>query len=116
MKRTSLWVVGVLLACALVAPGCKKTAAQSDNPTLDVNGVKVELPRLQKTLASSTSQDVQNNVSQVVFGLRYGDYTKALMALDKLSSDPSLNEQQKKVVADVIEEMKQVINKTPAKP
>jgi hypothetical protein len=59
---------------------------------------------------------VQSDVTQVGFGLRYGQYMNSLAALDKLVNNPSTTEEQKKVVNELIEEVKQVISKAPAQP
>lgn len=104
-----------MLALALVAfAGCSKSGGQGASGTaMDINGVKVDIPKLQSTLATVNNPDVQNNLQQVTFGIRYADYMKAMMSLDKLAADPNLNDAQKKVVTQVLEQMKQVVNKPP---
>jgi hypothetical protein len=49
-------------------------------------------------------------------GVRYGTYPDALAALDKLASDPSLTEPQKKAVSDLIEGVKQTLAKAATAP
>jgi hypothetical protein len=53
---------------------------------------------------------------QVSFGMRYGDYMKSLAALDTLAHNPASTEQQKQVVNQVIEQVKQVLNAQQNKP
>lgn len=68
------------------------------------------MPKLQAAFATNTAPDVQQQLMQVSFGIRYGDYMKSLMALDKLANSPSSTEQQKQVANQVIEQVKQVLN------
>src|SRR5260370_37738102 len=92
-----LWIMKSLLAVfavgMLVLAGCKKEPP----PTATVNGVTVDLPKLQQTFATAP-QDVIVKVNQVGFGIRYNDFVKALSALDELANDPKVTEPQKKVV------------------
>ena len=79
-------------------------------PAYEINGVKVDVPQLQQAFAGA-SAEIQADVNQTTVNLRYGMYEKSLMALDRLSSNPALNDTQKKVVNDLIEQMKQLIAK-----
>ena len=99
----------VLSGLLLVVAGCgKKQPAAS--PAYEINGVKVDVPKLQEAFAGA-SPEIQADVNQTTLNLRYGMYEKSLMALDRLSSNPALNDTQKKVVNDLIEQMKQLIAK-----
>jgi len=75
----------------------------------DISGVKVDIPKLQATFVNSP--DLQPALNQAVSQLRYGQYLQTMQALDQLASNPALNEAQKKALAEVIEQMKQVVNK-----
>ena len=89
--------------------GCGKKAPAVPQG-LDIQGVKVDLPKLQMEF-SSAAPELQTDVNQAASGLRYGQYEKALMSLDHLINNPALSEPQKKVVNEVIEQMKQLIAK-----
>jgi hypothetical protein len=53
------------------------------------------------------SPDVQRGFyNGVDYSIRYGNYMDALMALDRITSDPGLNDQQKKLLAHVAELLK----------
>jgi hypothetical protein len=109
MKNTSGLVLRLALGltiCVLTVAGCSKAPKLPDSQ--QVNGVSVDLPKLQQAFMGAP-QDVASDVSQVAFGIRYGDYMKALAALDKLSNNTSITEAQKKVVNDVIEQVKKVM-------
>ena len=111
MMKTLKWMALVLAASMLAFAGCSK--AQKLPQTQDVNGVSVDLPKLQNAFVGSPP-DVLNDVTQVAFGIRYGDYMKSLAALDKLANNTTITEAQKKVVNDVIEQVKKVMSQAPA--
>ena len=110
MKKASLAAFGCLILGTLLVglAGCGKK--QQVQTSYEINGVKDDVPRLQDAFAGSPPE-LQADVNQTTLGLRYGMYEKSLMALDKLSNNPNLNDTQKKVVSDLIEQMKQLIAK-----
>ena len=107
MNTTKLFLA-LLAAGLMVSVGCNRTPKQP--PPSQIQGVTVDLPKLQAAYATNTAQDVQAQLMQVSFGMRYGDYMKSLAALDKLLNNPASTEQQKQVVNQVIEQVKQVLN------
>jgi len=103
--------LGAVLALGLLAfAGCSKSAPAPTVP--EINGVKCDFPKLQRTF-DGASGEVQQHVSDAVQGVRYGMYDRSLEALDALSNDASVTADQKKVVTELIESMKQVIAKSP---
>jgi hypothetical protein len=104
--KTTNWIVAGLGAALLVFGGCKKADKIPDSQ--EVNGVTIDMPKLQQTFADTTNDEVRRLVTEAAFGLRYGDYMKSMMALDKLSSQPGLTDAQKKVISDVIEQEKKL--------
>jgi len=105
MKMTKWLAVG-LASVALGFAGCKKEDKIPD--TQQVNGVAVEMPKLQQALSTTTNDEVRRLVTEAGFNLRYGDYMKSMMALDQLANHPSLTAEQKKIVNDVIEQEKKL--------
>jgi hypothetical protein len=101
----------LMLATCLVA--CSK--APSGPQPAEINGVKVDVPKLQAAFANS-SPEVMPGVTAVMADIRYGKYPEAVAELEKLSTNPNLNDAQKKAVADVLAQMKQVASKPPAAP
>ena len=99
----------VLSGLLLVVAGCGKKQPTTP-PAYEVNGVKVDVPRLQEAFSGSPPE-IQADVNQTTLNLRYGMYEKSLMALDRLANNPAVNDTQKKVVNDLIEQMKQLIAK-----
>jgi hypothetical protein len=110
MKNLTL-VLGLLVGILFVANGCGKS--DKTPPAADINGVTVDLPKLSEAFANA-SQEVRTTVNQVGFNIRYTKYEDALMALDKLVNDPSVTEDQKKVVNQVIEQVKKLAGSQPA--
>ncbi len=109
MKILSYWAV--LLGIALVSlAGCSKAPPTVAVP--EIEGVKVDFPKLQKTFESS-SGEIQQHVSEAVQGVRYRMYDRSLEALDALNNDPNVTADQKKVVGELIDAMKQVVAKAP---
>jgi hypothetical protein len=104
MKGATLLVVA---AAALFFSGCSK--AEKTPESIQMNGVSVDLPRF--NTAFENAPDATKRLStEVGFNLRYNKYEEALMSLDKLSNDPNITEPQKKVTADLIEQVKKLAN------
>jgi len=101
----------VLLAGLLAVAGCGKEAPR----TPVMQGVKVDLPKLQEAFATA-SPELQNAVSEVSMGVRYGEYPRAFAALDKIAKATDLTEPQKKITAEVTEQIKQLASKAPTAP
>src|SRR5690349_21546005 len=92
-------ILGLFMVSVLGLAGCGKKAPPVPQ-SIDIQGVKVDLPKLQ-TEFQNAAPELQTDVNQAASGLRYGQYEKALMAMDHLVSNPALNESQKKVVSEV---------------
>jgi hypothetical protein len=113
--KTMNWAAGIMMAGMLASVGCSKTQQQQEGPpALVMGGVKLDLPKLQQSLAADKPQ-LQATVGKVMTHLRYGQYPDALAELDKLSA-AGLTDAQKKLVADVIEQVKQLMAKSSPKP
>jgi outer membrane murein-binding lipoprotein Lpp len=115
-KTISVCLFSLVLGSLFVfgGAGCqKKTVAQAEPKTLE-QGVA----DLRAAVASANPQVQSNFFNGVSTGIRYGDYAKASVALQQIASDPSLNDQQKKVVNEVGDLLKQAIegNQAPGQP
>jgi hypothetical protein len=111
MKITRLFTVfGASCLCLLT--GCGKS--EKTPPAAQIEGVTVDMPKLQKALEGNTNPEVRNQMTQVAFGVRYGDYPKALMALDQLVNSANVSEAEKKVVNEVLEQVKKLAQSAPA--
>ncbi len=111
LSGLGLWVLSVAL---LGVTGCGKKGPQGSTvPPMEVEGVKVDLPKLQAAVDSSGNADLQSSVRQVLMAFRYRQYDKALMEMEKVTNDPNLTEDQKKLATEVFEQVKQVAAKAP---
>lgn len=111
--RRMQWSLAVMAAATLGLAGCsKKEEPPPEN--VQVNGVSVDMPKLRDAFSSSTNQDLRKILFDVDQHFRYGDYLKCMMALDELSNQPGVTESQKKIVTDVIEQVKKLAANAPA--
>jgi len=111
MKNTTNYLLMVLLAGGLAFAGCGKPASTQVQGTI----AAMDVPKFQEAFPSPTPAQ-QSSIDKVRMGVRYGTYPDVLAALDKLASDPSLTEPQKKAVSDLIEGVKQTLAKAATAP
>jgi hypothetical protein len=78
-------------------------------------GVRIDLPKLREAFGTA-NPEVQKALSEVALGIRYVNYASALDALGKLASAPGITEPQKKIVAEVTDQVKQVASKDTSPP
>jgi len=107
LVKKTIRIVSIALASLIVFGGaaCHKNAgAQGGAKTLEQGVTDM------RAVLVSASPQVQSNFYHVVsYNIRYGDYAKAADGLQSIASDPSLNDQQKKVVNEVSDLLKQAI-------
>jgi hypothetical protein len=105
------WAVTMLVLATgiLISPGCKKQEA-----SVPVDPNRPDVVKLQQAFANNTEPEVQQELTGVAFGLRYGDPVKALMSLEKLAALPNITEDQKKVVNATSEAFKKMAAQQPA--
>ena len=94
---TSLVTVaaGALLAVGVAGYGKNKAAPQ---PKTLQDG----LSQMQASLGTASPAAQSNFYNHVQAGFRYDNLQQSLNGLEAIATDPSLNEQQKKLVSDVI--------------
>lgn len=90
------------------ATGCGKSAKAA--PPVALNGVTIDLPKLQQCCASSDPV-VRESVDKLRLSIRYADYRTALAELGKLANTPEISETQKKTIYEVSEQVKQAFAK-----
>jgi hypothetical protein len=110
---TKNWIFSILAAALLAESGCGQRQ-KAPQPTI-INGVKVDLAKFQQAF-TGVSPELQNSVLKVSTAIRYGQFREAVAELEKLTNAPGATEQQKQVAADVLEQVKQVVNQSQPKP
>ena len=106
------WIVAALLMAPLGPVGCGKSAKLQE--TQQVEGESVEMPKLQAAFANSTNAQLAGLVTEAASGLRYADYIKTMAALEQIASSPDATDAQKKIVTNVMEQVKKLAAKGPA--
>jgi len=99
LKNLSAWIIVIGLVSFLSA-GCKKEQAAPADP------LQASFQKLRGELANAGPQVQSNMYNRVDYSLRYDNYIDALMYLDAIANDPSLNEKQKKAANETIELLK----------
>ena len=100
----------MLAACCLVlTDGCKK---QEQSTEWKTQGVRVSLTELRQAFPSAPGTETEACLNDAATSLHYGEYAKALAALDKLANDPGATAQQKKVIDKVIGQVKELAAKS----
>ncbi len=104
---TSVLFPGMLIAECLLVSGCGKSRNGAAPPPTVVNGVNVDVPKLEQSI---TNKAVQATIGHVGYSLRYGDYAAARADLATLANTPGLTEEQKKIVSDLTEQLNRAIS------
>lgn len=109
--RIIKWLILLLPSAVLLCAGCGKS--DQTPPAPQVHGVTVDVPKLTQAFANAPEQ-TRTIVTQVGFNIRYTKYEDALKSLDALLNDPGLTPEQKKMVSQVIEQVKQLAGSSAA--
>jgi hypothetical protein len=107
------WIMICLLAMALAPVGCSKQeypkAGQQQAVTIDV-------PKLKSAFATA-SPELKALSDQAIGNIQYGrSYSQGLTQLDQLANAPGVTEDQKKVVAEVTDQVKKIMGAGAASP
>ena len=95
-RVNSVYIIIVAVLAAFGSIGCHKQTVSTAVPQT----LPDAMTQLQVALANS-SAETQSNLGGVYLGIRYADYAKAGASLQQISSDPGLNDNQKKLVSEV---------------
>ncbi|MGA2248756.1 MAG: hypothetical protein ABSH48_27695 [Verrucomicrobiota bacterium] len=106
LRPFSIAAVAIVALLSSGGAGCQKQVSAPQHPATVQDGVA----QLKAALATA-SPVIQSNLTHGVgYNIRYGDYSSALLALQQIGGDPSLNDQQKKAVNDLSDLVKQAQN------
>jgi SpoVK/Ycf46/Vps4 family AAA+-type ATPase len=110
--RTLNEIVLALAIATVGLAGCGKT--QQPAGSVQVNGVSVDMPKLRQVFSGSSNDQIRKLLFEVDQGFRYKDYLRAIAALEQLSNHAEATDEQKKVVAEVLAQMKKLAASAPA--
>lgn len=103
MKMTK-WIMICLLAVALAPVGCSKKDSQT---SIMPQVVTLDVPKLRAAF-DAASPELKALADNAIRNIEFGrSYSAGLATLEKLAGAPDLTEEQKKVVTDVIGQVKQ---------
>src|SRR5215831_13520204 len=108
MKPT-LRALAVAIAILLGITGCKKS--QSQTATRDRYGIGIDWPKLDTDFRDNSDANVQAAVSAIKRSILYHQFPQAIADLERLASNPTLSDSQKKVLADLRDQTQQVMAK-----
>ena len=111
MKMRIVWL-GFCLALSLFPGACSKSDDASKLPPMQVQGMDVDIPKLSAQFAKA-NPDLQQRVGAAVTKVRYTRYMQAMEDLDAVLTSPGVTEPQKKIVTQVMSQLKEVIAKNP---
>ena len=114
MKMRCNWG-GFCLSLLVLLGACSKSSEANKLPPMEIEGVKVDLPRLSAEFVDAPPQ-LQTPVNDAVLKIRYKQYLQAMMGLDEVLKSPDLNEKRKKLIAQVLDQLKEVVAKAPQRP
>lgn len=100
--RFSHWIPGLLMISALAFAGCGKSDAPA--PTVST-AHEIDASNFRPAF-SSAKPEIKAIVDNVMMSLQGSSDKDALAGLNKLASLPDLSEAQKKVVADLSDQIK----------
>jgi hypothetical protein len=106
---------GFCLAFLVLLGACSKSSEADKLPPMEFEGVKVDTPRLMAEFLDAPPQ-LQKPVNDAVTKVRYKLYLQAMMELDQVLKSPGLNDKQKKLIVQVIDQLKEVLAKAPPRP
>jgi hypothetical protein len=96
------WIPGVLMVGVLAFSGCGK----SDKSAVATSTVQVLDATKFRPAFESASPEIKAIVNKVMLSIQGSNYDEALAGLDKLAALPDLSDAQKKVVADLSDQLK----------
>ena len=103
---------GFCLALLLIWSGCSKSIEADKLPSMEIEGVNVNIPQLAAGFANS-APEVQSKVAEAVTKVRYKRYLPAMMDLEETAKSPGLSDKQKKLITQVMDQLKEVMSKSP---
>jgi hypothetical protein len=100
--------LGIALACLFVTSACKKS--QSQAASQDRYGIGIDWPRLD-TEFQNNDPAIQAATASIKRSILYHQFRQAIADLEKLATNPTLTDPQKKTLTDLRDQTQQVMAK-----
>ncbi len=110
--KSPIWLPGILAVSLLTSGGCGK----SDSSTASTGEVPLINATQFRPAFETAPPEIKAVVDNVMMSIQGSLYTDALAGLDKLANTPTLTEPQKKVVADLADQIKKKMAALAPKP
>src|SRR5438093_211142 len=110
--RMRVWG-GLGLALLLLPCSCSNSGQSDKLSPMQIQGVNVDIPQLSAEFATAPPE-IQTKVTDGVSKVRYTQYVQAMAVFDQVLNSPGLNEKQKKLLTQVLGQLKEVANKAPS--
>ena len=105
--KSHFFALTLLCMLSLMLQGCGKTSSASVDPST-----------IEKSFASA-EDSVKAAATKAVNAMKSADYNAAMAELLKLAADPKLTDQQKRAIAETLDQLKNALTdsgRKPAKP
>jgi hypothetical protein len=112
-KTTKSLALGLVASGLLAWPGCEKAQPPPPPGTMQMFGINVEVPRLEREFQNA-SPELQTVAQEIKKECRTLQLVKMRAALENLGREPSLTESQKKAVSDIFGQVDRVLAKKAA--
>jgi hypothetical protein len=108
MRMRVFWG-GFCLALLLLPSACSQSKKLEP---MQIQGVNVDIPQLSAEFAHAPPE-LQSRVTDGVSKVRLNLYLRGMMEFDEVLNSPGLKDKQKKLLTQVIGQLKEVVAKTP---
>jgi len=105
---------GFCLALLLLPCACSNSSQTDKLPPMQIQDVNVDIPQLSAQFVNA-APEIQSRVNEGVAKVRLNQYVQGMMVFDEVLNSPGLNDKQKKLLTQVLGQLKEVIAKAPAR-
>ncbi len=109
--RMLVWI-GIGLALLLLPCACSKSGQSDELPPMQIQGVNVDIPKLSAEFTKAPPE-VQSRVTEGIAKVRLNQYVQGMKIFDEVLNHAALNDKQKKLLTQVIGQLKEVASKAP---
>ena len=110
--RMLAWI-GFGLALVLLPCACSNSAKSDKLPPMQIQGANVDIPKLSAEFAKAPPE-LRSRVTAGIARVRLNQYEQGMMIFDEVLNKPGLSDNQKKLLTQVIGQLKEVASKAPA--